>query len=95
MKKIPNHIKKNLEELSNEQLIYLIWAYRHVNCMISETLVSESKMELKSEAAIDNISGYLSETNLISLYSENLGTDIDFEIGKISAEERKKKVLGE
>lgn len=95
MKKIPNHIKKNLEELSKEQLIYLIWAYRHVNCMISETLVSESKMELKSEAAIDNISGYLSETNWISLYSENLGTDIDFDIGKISAEERKKKVLGE
>lgn len=95
MRKIPDYIKKSLEELSKEQLIYLIWTYRHVDCMISETLVSESKMELSSEAAIDNIRGYLSETDWISLYSKNLGTDIDFEMGKISAEERRKKVLGD
>ena len=95
MKKITDYIKENLEELSKEQLIYLIWTYRHVDYMISETLVSESKMELDQEDAIDNIRNFISETNWISLCSENLGTDIDFKMGKISAEKHKKKVLGD
>lgn len=93
--KISDYIKENLEELSKEQMIYLIWIYRHVDCIISETLVSESKMELDPEAAIDNIRDYLSEMNWISLYSENLGTYIDFKMGKIFAKKHKKKVLGE
>ena len=44
-----------LSEFSKEDLIVIIEAYQHFKFMIGETLVSESKLNISSNMALDNI----------------------------------------
>lgn len=55
--------KETLSELSKEDLITIIESYYHCKFMIGETLVSESKSNISSDRALDNIRGYLSNVD--------------------------------
>ena len=86
--------KRNLEKLTKEQLIFLIEQYDHINFMIGETLVDESKRHITSEEAVKEIRKYLTESQAkTDLSNEHLDSYIDMEIGKISVEEYRVIVL--
>lgn len=86
--------KRNLEKLTKEQLIFLIEQYDHINFMIGETLVDESKRHITSEEAVKEIRKYLTESQAkTDLSNEHLDSYIDMEIGKISVEEYREIVL--
>ena len=83
---------QQLNNLTKEQLIYLISQYDHMQCMISETLVDYSKRHITVEKCIDDIRKYLSENNF-SFLDEHLDDYINMQLGKISKEEYRKIVL--
>ena len=86
--------KRNLEKLTKEQLIFLIEQYDHINFMIGETLVDESKRHITSEEAVEEIRKYLTESQAkTDLSNEHLDSYIDMETGKISAEKYREIVL--
>lgn len=86
--------KRNLEKLTKEQLIFLIEQYDHINFMIGETLVDESKRHITSEETVKEIRKYLTESQAkTNLSNEHLDSYIDMEIGKISVEEYREIVL--
>ena len=53
------HDKKVLQELSKEQLIYLIEQMKSSLCKIGEACVEESKGHRPPEQAIEDIRGYV------------------------------------
>lgn len=53
------HDKKVLQELSKEQLIYLIEQMKSSLCKIGEACVEESKGHRPSEKAVEDIRGYI------------------------------------
>lgn len=83
-----------LIKLRNEQLVKIIDDYHRCLCAISECCVSESKLHIKSEDAIDKIREYLSKYMRFDLDDEYLGEYIDMKLGKISDEEYMDIVLG-
>ena len=83
------HSKEVLNQLSKEQLIYLIEQLNHSQFMISEVCVDESKWHIKSKEAINKIRGYI--YNIPSLYDvTELKAYIDMKTEKISVEEYRK-----
>ena len=95
MKDFPGYIKKNLEELTRDQLIYLIREYDHAWFCISETLVDQSKQNISNEYAFEKIRGYLSELDRLNPRNNRLGLDIKLKKGEITSDEYRKIVLGE
>lgn len=78
--------KNNLNELSKDQLIYLIEKFYDSYHRIGNICVEESKMHISMEKAIEEIRKSLYP--IPSLYDINfLKTYIDMEMGKISVEE--------
>ena len=74
--------KNALNELSKEQLIYLI---EQLN-LISEVCVDESKCHIDSDRAVDKIRGYL--YHMPSMYNvTDLKAYIDMKMDKISVSE--------
>ena len=94
MKDFPEHIKKNLEGLTKEQLIYLFREYDHTWFCIGETLVDQSKQHISNEYTIDEIRCYLSEINRLNPRSNRLDLEIKLRKGEITPDEYKKIVLG-
>lgn len=81
--------KSVLEELSKEQLIYLIEQLDRSQFLIGETCVNESKLHISSDKAVDKIREYL--FNMPNLYDvEDTKAEIDFRMGKISVKEYRK-----
>ena len=78
--------KKVLNELSKEQLIYLIEQLYHSQFLIGEVLVDESKWYIESDEAIDEIRKYMYNMPSMNDASE-LKAYIDMKIGKITAAE--------
>ena len=77
------HDKKTLNELSKEQLIYLIEQMDHSLCLIGETCVEESKWHIDSDKAVDKIRGYI--YHMPSLYdATETKAYIDMKMKKIS-----------
>ena len=79
--------KKVLNELSKEQLIYLIEQLLHSQFLISEVLVDESKWHIESDRAIDKIRRKcmcdvpsMNDANELKAY-------IDMKMGVITVEE--------
>lgn len=72
-----------LSEFSKEDLIVIIEAYQHFKFMICETLVSESKLNISSNMALDNIRGYLSNVDFKFYDKEKLKHQIELKRGKI------------
>lgn len=83
------HEKEILNELSKEQLIYLIEQLVHSQNLISCVCVRESKWELDSDKAVDVIRSYL--YRMPDLYDvKETKAFIDMKMEKISVEEYKK-----
>ena len=84
-----DQLKEILNELSKDQLIYLIEQFYHSQFLISETCVDESKCHISSEKAINKIRSYLYD--MPSTYNvDNYKELIDMKMGKIKVEENKK-----
>ena len=87
-----NQLKETLNELSKDQLIYLIEQYYHSQFLISEVCVEESKCHISSENSIQKIRSYL--YNLPKTYNvTDFKALIDMKMGKITVEEYRK-ILG-
>ena len=85
-------LKEILNELSKDQLIYLIEQFYHSQFLISETCVDESKCHISSEKAINKIRSYLYD--MPSTYNvDNFKALIDMKMGKITTDEYRK-ILG-
>ena len=84
--------KEALNELSKDQLIYLIEQYYHSQFLISEVCVEESKCHISSENAVQKIRIYL--YNLPKTYNvTDFKALIDMKMGKITVDECRK-ILG-
>ena len=87
-----DQLKEILNELSKEQLIYLIEQFYHSQFLISEICVEESKQHILSENAVQKIRSYLYD--MPNTYNvDNLKAQIDMEMGKITVDEYRK-ILG-
>lgn len=89
-----NRVKKNLESLSKEQLIQIVTDYDKTCTLIGEVCVSESKGDISTKYALKRTREYLWETTVYDFNSENLSLQADLQMGKITKEEYRKKVLG-
>ena len=89
---VTDQLKETLNELSKDQLIYLIEQYYHSQFLIGEVCVEESKQHISSEQAIKNIRKYLYD--MPSAYNvNNFKAQIDLKMNKITVEEYRK-ILG-
>ena len=87
-----DQLKEILNELSKDQLIYLIEQYYHSQFLIGEACVDESKQHISSEKAVKKIYNYLYD--MPSTYNvDNFKALIDLKMGKITVEEYRK-ILG-
>ena len=86
---VTDQLKEILNELSKDQLIYLIEQYYHSQFLISETCVEESKCHISSENAIQKIRSYL--YNMPKTYNvADFKVIIDMKMGKITVDEYRK-----
>ena len=86
---ITKHQKQILNELSKEQLIYLIEQQDRSLRLIGEVCVDESKLHIDSKNAISKIRNYIYQ--MPSLYdATEIKAHIDVSIGKISIQEYRK-----
>lgn len=90
-------IQKNLcEQLDKEQLIWLIGEWIKTESLITEILVDVSKWRTNPEDAIDKIRATLigsKAANFPSSYKiEDLKTELDFFMGKISKKECRRRL---
>jgi len=90
-------IKKNIcEQLDKEQLIWLIGEWMKTESLITEILVDVSKWRINPEDAIDKIRATLigsKAANFPSSYKiEDLKTELDFFMGKISKKECRRRL---
>ena len=87
-----DQFKEILNQLSKDQLIYLIEQFYHSQFLISETCVDESKCHISSEKAVQKIRNCL--YNMPNTYNvDNFKAQIDLKMGKITVEEDRK-ILG-
>ena len=87
-----DQLKEILNELSKEQLIYLIEKLYHSQFLISETCVEESKCHISSEKAVQKICNYLYD--MPKTYNvTDFKALIDMKMGKITVDEYRK-ILG-
>ena len=81
--------KKVLNELSKEQLIYLIERLVYSQKLIGEVCVEESKLHIDSDEAVDKIREYIYDMPSL-LDATDLKAFIDMKMNKISTEEYRK-----
>ena len=87
-----DQLKEILNQLSKDQLIYLIEQFYHSQFLISEVCVEESKCHISSEKTIKKIRSYLYD--MPSTYNvDNFKAQIDLKMGKITVDEYRK-ILG-
>ena len=87
-----DQLKEILNELSKDQLIYLIEQFYHSQFLIGETCVEESKHHISSKRAIKKIHNCLYD--MPNTYNvDNFKAQIDMGMGKITVEEYRK-ILG-
>lgn len=72
-----------LSEFSKEDLIVIIEAYQHFKFMIDETLVSESKLNISSDKALDDIRNYLLDVDFKFSDKEKLKHQIELKRGSL------------
>lgn len=84
-----DQLKEILNELSKEQLIYLIEQYYYSHFLIGEVCVEESKQHISSERAVKKIRSYLYD--MPNTYNvADFKALIDMKMGKITVEEYRK-----
>lgn len=83
------HYKEMLNQLTKEQLIYLIEQLAHSQFLIGEICVEESKRHINSDKAVDEIRSYI--YHMPSSYNATeLRAHIDMKMDKISASDYRK-----
>lgn len=88
-------IKKNLKNLSKEQLIYIIDQFDRLYTTIGEICVSESKMSLDSKEAIKKIRNKCCDIQYdVDIADEHIGDLINMKLEKITPKELRKIILG-
>lgn len=85
-------MKETLNQLTKEQLIWLIEQYRHCEFMICEICVEESKMHTDSASAVEEIRQCLWELPELRR-DDKMGSYVDFKMGKITVKQFRK-ILG-
>lgn len=85
-------LKAILNQLSKDQLIYLIEQFYHSQFLISEVYVEESKQHISSKRAIKKIRNCLYDMP-ITYNVDNFKAQIDMKMGKITVDECRK-ILG-
>ena len=81
-----DQLKETLNELSKDQLIYLIEQFYHSQFLIGEVCVEESKQHISSERAFKKIRSYLYD--MPNTYNvADFKALIDMKMGKITVEE--------
>ena len=85
-------LKEILNELSKDQLIYLIEQFYHSQFLISETCVDESKCHISSEKAVQKIRSYLYDLPKTCNVTDFKAL-IDMKMGKITVD-KCRKILG-
>ena len=84
-----DQLKEILNELSKDQLTYLIEQFYHSQFLIGEACVDESKQHISSENAVQKIRSYL--YNMPNTYNvDNFKAQIDMKMGKITVDECRK-----
>ena len=84
-----DQLKETLNELSKDQLIYLIEQYYHSQFLISEICVDESKCHISSENAVQKIRSRI--YNMPNTYNvDYFKAYLDYEMGKITIYEYRK-----
>ena len=85
--------KKILNALTKEQLIFLINQYQHMEFIISEICVNESKQHIPFEQAIEKIRKELRNCNFpFSTSTEEFISLLDYKMGKITLDENKERI---
>lgn len=85
--------KKILNALTKEQLIFLINQYQHMEFLISEVCVNESKQHIPSEQAIEEIRKELRNCNLpFCTSTEEFISFLDYKMDKITLGEYKERI---
>ena len=82
----------NLTKLSTEQLISIVAEYDKCLRSVSNVLVDESKWNIDSKDAVNQIRNYLRKMKYSSLNDEHLGDLIDCDNGYISVAEYRKRI---
>ena len=84
-----DQFKEILNQLSKDQLIYLIEQFYHSQFLIGEACVDESKQHISSENAVQKIRSYLYD--MPDTYNvDNFKARIDLRMGKITVDEYRK-----
>ena len=84
-----DQLKEILNELSKDQLIYLIEQFYHSQFLIGEACVDESKQHISSENAVQKIRSYLYD--MPNTYNvDNFKACINLRMGKITVDEYRK-----
>ena len=84
-----DQLKEILNELSKDQLTYLIEQFYHSQFLIGEACVDESKQHISSENAVQKIRSYLYD--MPDTYNvDNFKARIDLRMGKITVDEYRK-----
>lgn len=86
--------KETLMTLSKEQLIHIINKCDRSLFLIGEVCVSESKMNLSSDKAVEEIRNFIYHIPRC-LDEKELKAEIDYEMGKISPKEYRQIILGD
>lgn len=90
-----NDIKKNLENLSKEQLIYIIDKLHSLYFRVGEICLHVSKWEMEPEEAISNIRELCNDIQYDTRFrNKHFGDYINMRLGKISKEEFRRIILG-
>lgn len=85
--------KKILNALTKEQLIFLINQYQHMEFLISEVCVNESKQHIPSEQVVEEIRKELRNCNFpFSNSIEEFISLLDYKMGKITLDEYKERI---
>ena len=87
-----DQLKEILNELSKDQLMYLIEQFYHSQFLISEIIVDESKRHISSERAVKKIRNRIYD--MPNTYNvDYFKAYLNYEMGKITVEEYRK-ILG-
>lgn len=85
--------KKILNALTKEQLIFLINQYQHMEFIISEICVNESKQHIPSEHAVEETRKELRNCNFpFCTSTEEFISLLDYKMDKITLDEYKERI---
>ena len=88
-------VKRNIEKLDKDQLIYIIDQLHSLYFGVGEICLRVSKLDIDPEEAISDIRELCNDTQYDTKFKdEHFGDYINMKLGKITQEELRKIILG-